>query len=212
MRRIAALLIVITIIMTFGISAYADNPSNSSAGSSTTAASGTNNDEGGTGGTAVTGDLPKDIISILESPKTENTNISLLTITRPEDDMDSTYKKSYVISGDTYESKYTDVRVAVAKYNSETKEYELLKNSDDESSWDVGTYGAFTKEVGLTKGDNKLRILAYRTTETGDYSKDNVQVYNFTVKLLDSNILTKIINGAMDIKDIFQMFGNDKDK
>ena len=187
MRKLAALIITIAIIMTFGFTAYA----------------GSDNEQTGTGGTAVRGELPSDILAMLADSDTEQSDSQfMLTITRPDEETDSTYKKSYVISGDTWDTGYTDVRVVLGVYDKETGSYKLMQNADEESSWDVGNYGAFAKEILLNKGENKIRILAYKTTETGEFNDNNVQVMNFTVKLLDSSIVTKVMNSVVEIFDL----------
>jgi len=188
MKKLASLVLIISIILTYSISAFAA-PKGIKIYSN-------NNST-----------IPAEISSMLRNPDTpQSSNQFLLTITRPDEDTESTYKKSYVISGDTWDTGYKDVRVVLGKYNPSTGKYELMQNADGESSWDVGSYGAFAKEIILTKGSNKIRILAYRTSDADKgYSSKNVQVCDFTVKLLDSSILSKVVNTVVDISDlIFQ--------
>ncbi len=201
MRKLAALILAITIIMTFAIPAYAA-PTDSSSVSST--------EPGGTGGTAVESKLPAAILAMLENADTAQSETQfMLTITRPDEETDSTYKKSYVISGDTWNTGYTDVRVVLGVFDEDTGSYKLMNNADLESSWDVGNYGAFAKEITLTKGANKIRILAYRTSEKGDFdSSSNVQVTDFTIRLLDSNIVTKVMNSVVELLDLKNQFLN----
>ncbi|NTV88946.1 MAG: hypothetical protein HGA22_01050 [Clostridiales bacterium] len=207
MKRAAALLVVITIIMTFAIPAFAYKTGESdNSVASTTTAGNVYTEPSGTGGTAVEGELPEEILAMLSDKDTKTTDQFMLTITRPDEDTDSTYKKSYVISGDTLKTDYENVRVVLGTYDETTKSYKLMKNADGESSWDVGDYGAFAKEIILSKGANQIRILAYNTTETEEFSAENVQVCDFTVKLLDQNILTKVVNSVINIIDLQNVF------
>jgi hypothetical protein len=193
MRKLAALITVITIISLFSLSAYAYPEEGTSAASSTTMSEGTDK----------SAELPKEILSMLKSADTKVSDGSpIITITRPEFDTDSTYKKAYLISGDARDKGYTDVRIVLAQYDSEEKCYKLMKNLDDESSWDLGKYGAFAKEISLSKGDNKVRILAYRTSETGKLTSENVQVCNFTIKLLDQSIIDKVKEKTINILEV----------
>lgn len=131
----------------------------------------------------------------------DETKQSIVKITKPDADKDSTYKKSYVLSGITDQ---TDVKVYLAKYNEVSKKYEAFANTDGESSWDIGSFGAFAKEVALTKGTNKLKIVAYRTSQEGKLNTEDIQINYFTVSLLDESIKDKIIKGILDLtKSIF---------
>ena len=124
---------------------------------------------------------------------TDDTKQWLVTITRPDSDTDSTYKSSYVISG---VSDYTDVTVVLQVYDEESESYVPMENTDGESTWEIGSFGVFSKELQLTEGENKIRILAYRTSQN-DWKVDDIQVNKFTVTLLKSGI-KDLFKGVVD--------------
>jgi len=134
----------------------------------------------------------------LEDILTEVTNETkqfLVTITRPEYDTDSTYKSSYVISG-VSASTDTDITVVLQVYDKESESYVPMQNSDGESSWEIGSFGVFSKELQLTEGENKIRILAYKTSQN-DWKLKDIQANKFTVTLLKSGI-KDIFKGVVD--------------
>jgi len=107
-------------------------------------------------------------------------------------DKESTVYKSYVLSGN---SKYDDVIISIAKYNETTGEYEPMYNTDGESSWEIGEYRLFSKEIKLTEGPNKIKMMAYRTSQKEEALKENIQVKCFTISLLKEELfITKTFN------------------
>lgn len=129
----------------------------------------------------------------------------ILTITSPDKDKDSTYRKSYVLSGS---SKYNDIIISIAKYNEDTNTYEPMYNTDGESSWEIGDFRLFSKEIILTEGTNKIKIIAYRTSQKDEARLDDIQVNSFTVELLNESIIGKVIKKTRDIgNDISKSLG-----
>jgi hypothetical protein len=113
----------------------------------------------------------------------------LVTITRPAVN-ETTFKKAYVICGVTEKS---DIRVALAIKDSETGSYKYFKNTDGDSSWDIGSMGIFTKEVNLSEGINNLKIVAYKKSETDNLKPgENVQISYHSINVLNESIRAKI--------------------
>jgi hypothetical protein len=115
----------------------------------------------------------------------------IMTITNPQMDKESTVYKSYILSGN---SKYDDVIISIAKYNEDTGKYEPMTNTDGESSWAIGEYRLFSKEIQLTEGTNKIKMIAYRTSQKEEALKENIQVNCFTISLLKEDLFTKTVN------------------
>jgi hypothetical protein len=122
----------------------------------------------------------------------------IVSISKPEDDKDSTYKKTYVISGVT---DYDDVKIVLTKYDSDEKKYVPLKDEDGKYKWDVGSFGAFAREITLTKGANKIRLLAYHIQKEDELKLDDVQIKDLTITLLNETIKDKVINTFVTIKE-----------
>jgi len=113
----------------------------------------------------------------------------LVTITRPAAS-ESTFKKAYLICGVTDKS---DIRVALAIKDAQTGSYKYFKNTDGDSSWDIGSMGIFTKEVVLSEGMNNLKIVAYKKSETDNLTPgENVQITYHSINVLNENIRAKI--------------------
>lgn len=132
--------------------------------------------------------------------KDSNTNENeLITIKKPEDATVTTCKESYTLSGETEKKS---VRVYLAKYNEAEKEYMLFANSDDEKSWDIGSYGKFAKGIILSKGVNKFKLVALRVSETEELKAEDIQVSKFTITYLEKNLIDRISKSVQDgIKD-----------
>ncbi len=116
----------------------------------------------------------------------------IMTITKPENDKDSTYKKSYIISG---KSEYDDVVISVARLNRETGEYELIHNTDGDSSWGIGS-GIFSTEILLVEGVNNLMVVSYRESEMVE---GKIQFNSITVELLPESISDKVTRKVAEI-------------
>ena len=148
--------------------------------------------------------LDPDVLDVIKDV-TEDTEQFLVTITRPDEETDSTYKSSYVISG---VSDSSDVKVVLEVYNKESEEYVLMENTDGESVWDIGSYNvfskaAFSKEIELEEGPNQIRILAFRTAQADGLKVEDVQVNEFTITLLKESIKDKVIKSFVDFTKLF---------
>ena len=213
-RRLIVILLVVTMFLASGMTAYAGSVDGDSSVASNEATTVTTPDEDA----AIEAQAEKDaqaafeaqvafdkmLADIIKDQEAVNTDQFLVNITMPETQTDSTYEKSYVISGIAIES---DVRVCLAKYNEETKVYEALENTDGKSSWVVAKGNAFSKEILLSKesdGINKIKIVAYSTSGESVIEKNDIQVNSFTISLLNKTIKTvikDIKNGINDFKN-----------
>lgn len=147
-------------------------------------------------------DFEKVFNSVLEDGMAVNNGQFNMTITSPDEDKNSTYMKSYVLSGN---SKYNDVVISIAKYNEDTNKYEPMYNTDGESSWEIGDFRLFSKEIILAKGINKIKIISHRTSQMEEALLENIQVNCFTIELLNDSIIKKVIRKTTE-------FGNDISK
>jgi|GEM_PF-2883439 len=129
----------------------------------------------------------------LRSGKAEDNGELILHITRPENNRESTYKKTYVLSGQSL-NDYSDLVVSIARYNDKTGEYEPMVNTDGESSWNC--YSAFSKEISLSQGANKIKILAYRKSKM---EESKIQVNCFTIEQLNESIADKVVRKTNEI-------------
>lgn len=138
--------------------------------------------------------------TILADKNTSDTEQFLVTITRPEGD-ESTFKKSYVICGNTVKD---DIRVMLLIYDKDEKKYIPFANTDGDYMWDIGVSGIFMKEVILpNKGANDVRIIAFKKNETEKLvPKTNLQINSFTVSVLDNGIKEAIKTGFLKITDM----------
>lgn len=194
-RRIITFLLVVSMFLAFGMTAYAGS-ADSSSSEAATATAASDEDKAKEAQAA----FEKMLADIIKDGEAVNTDQFLVKITRPDNEKDSTYEKSYVVSGIALKS---DVKVFLAKYNEETKVYEAFKNTDDESSWDVAEGSAFSKEILLSRGVNKIKIVAYNKENGSLVKKDEIQVNSFTILLLDKSIKEIIRNTINTITDLF---------
>ena len=138
--------------------------------------------------------------AVLEKAAKNGTAINngqfVMTITSPDMDKDSTYVKSYVLSGN---SKYNDVIISIYKYNEDKNAYEPMYNTDGESSWAIGDFRLFSKEIVLTKGINKIKIVSYRTSQKEEAKVENIQINCFTIELLNESIIKKVFRKTTEI-------------
>jgi len=116
----------------------------------------------------------------------------IMTITKPENNKDSTYKKSYIISG---KSEFDDVVISAARLNRKTGEYELIRNTDGDSSWGIGS-GIFSTEIILIDGVNNLLFISYRKSEMDE---GKIQFNSITVELLPESITEKVTRKVAEI-------------
>jgi hypothetical protein len=149
-------------------------------------------------------DLESILNNVIKDGNAINTDQFLVTITKPDVEKLSLSYKSYSITGTTEQK---DVRIFLAKYNDNTKEYEAFVNADGESSWDIGgKLSKFSKEIILKDGPNKIKIVAYRTSQEKELKLEDVQVNCFTISYLPVKVTTdpKILlkNAEDSIKSI----------
>ncbi len=142
---------------------------------------------------------------LIYSAGTKSTKQFLVTITRP-DGNESTFKKSYVICGVSEDEKAEDIGIKLLIYDEQSDSYVDYKNTDGASSWELGKYGIFIKEILLPdEGENKIRIVAYRKSQSDNLVLGkNLQVNNFTITVLNEDIKEKIKNGIQKITDILK--------
>jgi hypothetical protein len=83
-------------------------------------------------------DLYESILRDIISDKyLKPTDQFLVTITRPDSSDVTHYKRSYIICGNTEQS---DIRVILARYDTETDKFIEFKNVDGYSRWDIGKF------------------------------------------------------------------------
>jgi len=189
LKKFCLVLLATIVIFTFSVSVLAAGDEDGAENSA------------GESAAAVIDEATEKILGDLIGDKSlESTEQFLVTITRPEGD-ETTFKKSYVICGTTDE---TDIQVILAKYDAETDTYKEFKNTDGLSRWDIGSFGLFSKEVILSEGANKLKIIVYKKSEVDSLKRgENLQVNYFTVTVLNESIKNKIINSVINITDMF---------
>ena len=112
-----------------------------------------------------------------------NTGEIIVTITSPDKDKDSTYNKTYIISG---KSEHTDVVISIARLNRSKEEYEIIANRNGETSWGIGTSGIFSKEIDLEAGVNNLMFVSYRKSEM---EGSKIQYNSVTISLQERSVI-----------------------
>lgn len=140
---------------------------------------------------------PRDSIYDKNTRQTED---SLVNVTRPEDDVEYTFKKSYVVCGNT---NLQNITVELLVLDPTQGEYVHLRNADNSSilKWDIGVSGIFMKEVDLPyKGPNKLRLVAYSRD-----NPDNMQITDFSIVVGEKGIKDKIKDGIYEIAEFFKL-------
>jgi len=143
--------------------------------------------------TAPKSDVEATLQNIMQTGKAIDNGEPIMKITSPDQEKDSTYKKSYILSGN---SEHKDVTIFIAKYSETTGKYEKMKNTDGETSWEINSTGLFSKEILLTKGTNKIMILASRSSQKDE---SDWQVNCFTIELLDESIAERVVRKTAEI-------------
>lgn len=117
----------------------------------------------------------------------------LIMITRPDDDGDKTFNKTYMICGITTTD---DVKIGIKlqKKNKEGK-FEPFEDVDGRSSWVVGPSGIFAKEVKLDTGNNVFRVVAYYYDKSRPEYEDPHEI---TITLLDINKVKELKTKILD--------------
>lgn len=142
---------------------------------------------------------------VVSNKWTKSTSQFIVIITRP-DDNESTFRKSYIICGNT---RKENIRVKLLILNKNTGTYELFNNSNGENSWDIGASGVFMKEIDLPyEGSNTIRIVAYdKYASKSLVAGKNLQISDFTITLLNNNIKNNIKNRFVRFTDmLYKMF------
>lgn len=133
------------------------------------------------------------LMNALKSAKTEDNGEFIFKRTSPAKSKESTYSKTFALTGESLHD-YDDLIIYIAKYNENTEQYETLKNTDGESF--LPCYGVFSTEIELTKGVNKIKLLAYRKSQMDD---PKFQINTFTIELLNETILDKVRKKSSEI-------------
>lgn len=144
--------------------------------------------------------------SVMKNTEAVDNESLILRITspvkEPEKDKIATYSNSIILTGN---SEYTDVVVAIARYNEGTEQYEWIENTDGESTWELGSFRMFSKTMKLKKGINNIKIISYRTTLIEEADQDNIQVNCFTIESLEKPFFTKLTETVKEsFKSIFE--------
>lgn len=122
------------------------------------------------------------------SRNVDTTGQFIVDIYRPYTN-DSSSSKSFIISGNTNED---NVKVELFILDRDEDRYVPFANVNGQTSWGIGSSGYFSKEVELWyRGENKLLIVAYRTTNSGIR-----QVNKFTVTVVNDN-LTDVVKDLL---------------
>lgn len=137
----------------------------------------------------------KQINSVIRDADTKDNNNGIIEIKKPDDSVITTFKESYTISGETSKK---NVKVYLAKYDADKDAYVLFENSDGESSWNIGSYGKFAKGIQLSKGTNKFKIVAVVVSDSEKLSKDDIQVFKFTITYFEKSLADRLLKGIQD--------------
>lgn len=214
LRKISALLIVFVIIAISSAGVFAGNPEDT--GTSKGSVSDESTASGKSAAEAKKPDFEAVIQNAMKNGSAVNNGQFIMTLNSPDKDKNSTYEQSYVLSGS---SEYSDVVITIARYNEETGQYERMLNTDGESTWEIGYFRMFSKEIKLTTGANKIMIMSYRSTQKEEATLDNTQINCFTIERLDKSIAEQavkktketVINISKDIgegiKSVIDFFG-----
>lgn len=186
LRKLCAILIVALMLMMFSISAFAYYGSNSYLRARTS---------GGEAGLKLS--------DLVKSEDIGETRQFLATITKPVGD-ETTFKKSYVVCGFSDKS---DISIAVAVYDEGNDCYTYIS---EDSVWDISNSGIFSEEIPLREGANKLKIVAFVKSQSGNLKPGaNAQVSYFTVTVLKESVKDRIMQGVLKVKEsISSFFGN----
>jgi len=125
----------------------------------------------------------EELSKTLKDGQAINTGEIIMTITSPDKDKDSTYNKTYIISG---KSEHTDVVISIARLNRSKEEYEIIANRNGETSWGIGASGIFSKEIDLEAGVNNLMFVSYRKSEM---EGSKIQYNSVTISLQERSVI-----------------------
>ncbi len=207
LKKLSALTIALIIITASSMSVFAGNPDGSgntplhSGTGSAITSGGALSKSSNTTGSAVSEEMNKlssaafnaALESALRNGKAEDNGEFILDITKPKDNKESYYEKTYALTGESLHD-YNDIVVNIARYNEKSGEYESMVNSDGESSWNC--YSAYSKEISLIPGANKIKILAYRKSQADD---PKFQINCYTIEYFNEKIPEKVVKKNTDI-------------
>jgi hypothetical protein len=145
------------------------------------------------GNNADTKDKPdyKDLLnSVIKDASSEPTDEFLVNIIKPSSKTEVVTYKSYNICGTPIKS---DLKVFFARYNSDTKTYQLIANTDGDTYW-AGNSQFFSNDISLENGPNKIKVVAYRTTQEDDLKRDDIQVTTFTITYVEKTLIDKALD------------------
>ncbi len=212
LKKLGALTIVLIIISASSMSVFAGNtdsmnpPSRILTGAAITSGSALSSKTGNTTPAAVSEETKSNKLSAaafeaaldsaLRNGRAEDNGEFILDITKPKDNKESYYEKAYPLTG-TSLNGYDDVVVYIARYNDKAGEYELMNNTDGESSWNC--LNTYSKEISLVPGANKIKILAYRKSQMDE---PKFQINCYTIEYLNEKIPEKVVKKNNDLGSI----------
>jgi len=182
-RKLVGLVLIIGIVAASSLTAFAgrEDGSQSTSGSAVSSSSSSND-------TTEKPDFKDLLESVIRDGSPSTTRETLIDITRPDSDSEIVYNKSYNIG---WTPKKSDVKVFIAKYNESAGKYQLVSDTNGDSSWD-GNKDWYSKEFILRKDTNKFKMVAYRTSQEGDLKLEDIQVSCFTISFAEKSTYEKV--------------------
>lgn len=148
----------------------------------------------------------KVIHNVIRSADAKENDNGIIEVKKPDDKVVTTCKDTYTISGETSKK---NVRVYLAKYNEDKDAYVLFDNLDGDSSWTIGSYGKFAKGIGLSKGTNKIKIVAVVASDSEKISVDDIQVNKFTITYFEKSLTDRLFKSIQDgLTDFYNALEN----
>lgn len=117
-----------------------------------------------------------------------------VNITRPAENEETT-NKYFLILGNTSEDNVT---VEIYRYSADDGAYVPFYGTDGSYKCVVGDSGFFSKEVALSKGTNRILIVAKK------YGSERVQFSKFSIRLINESLQDIIKNGIDGIGSFFK--------
>lgn len=209
LKKLSALTIALIIISASSMPVFAGNtdsintPSRTLTGTAITSGSALSSKTGNTTPAAVSEETKSNKLSTaafeaaldsaLRNGRAEDNGEFILDITKPKDNKESYYEKAYPLTGTSLKG-YDDVVVYIARYNDKAGEYEPMTNTDGESSWNC--LSAYSKVISLAPGANKIKILAYRKSQTDE---PKFQINCYTIEYFNDKIPEKVVKKNNDL-------------
>lgn len=123
---------------------------------------------------------------------------ALIELTKPKEATETTFEKSYTLSG--VATKEKKITFYLAKYNDELGKYELFANTDGDSGWRI-TGGLFAKGIELNEGGNSFKLVSFKTSEQDKLTMGDIQIQCFTIFYLGEDNKDKVKNDKVDMFD-----------